>query len=130
MAVTYGYDMKEGMTFVASMKQAGDIFNRFITPELSAMCAAFPFGECLSFDSVTWFLLINGHVAVRVLPAWFPGMGFKYAAAECRRLTFEGLHAPYAWVKRRIVRSKISDHMRVWLIVIQGGRKCSTVHGI
>ena len=53
MAVTYGYDMNEGMTFATSMKRAGDIFNRFITPELSAMCAAFPFGGYLSFDSVT-----------------------------------------------------------------------------
>lgn len=37
-------------------------------------------------------------------------MGFKSEAAECRRLASEALNAPYAWVKRRVVRPKISDH--------------------
>ena len=54
------------------------------------------------------FISIHAYGTVKSLPAWFPGMGFKYKAAECRRLFSEALHAPYAWVKRRIVRPGIS----------------------
>ena len=43
-------------------------------------------------------------------------MKFKYEAAECRRLVVEALHAPYAWVERRVVRLEISDHMHAWLM--------------
>ena len=50
MAVTYGYDMNDGETFVTSMQRATDIVLRFGTPELSAMCATFPFSGCLLPD--------------------------------------------------------------------------------
>lgn len=45
------------------------------------------------------------YCVVKGLPAWFPGMGFKSDAAECRRLASEGMNAPYEWVRQRIVRS-------------------------
>ena len=47
MAVTYGCDMKEGETFVASMRRSAAMVLRFSTPEISAICTAFPFGGCL-----------------------------------------------------------------------------------
>ncbi|KAG8215888.1 cytochrome P450 [Butyriboletus roseoflavus] len=82
MAVTYGYDMKKGDTFVTSMQRAADIFLRVVTPELSVLNTVFPF--------------------MKALPVWFPGMGFKSKAAKCRYLVSEALNAPYAWVKRRV----------------------------
>ena len=50
MEVTYGYDMKGGETFVTSMQRAADIFFTVTTPEIFALCTAFPFGELLPFD--------------------------------------------------------------------------------
>ena len=44
MEVTYGYDMKGGETFVSSMQRASDIILSVGTPELFALCTAFPFG--------------------------------------------------------------------------------------
>ncbi|KAG9312714.1 cytochrome P450 [Chiua virens] len=79
MAVTYGYDMKQGKALVTSMRQSADIFVRFATLELSALCGAFPI--------------------LKALPAWFPGMGFKSEAAKCRSLISEALNASYAWVR-------------------------------
>lgn len=52
MAVTYGYEIKEKETFVATMQRAVDMFLRVATPELSAMCAMLPFRGCLPFDPV------------------------------------------------------------------------------
>ena len=50
---------------------------------------------------------------MKALPAWFPGMGWKSEAAECRRLVSDGLNTPYAWVKRRVVRPEINPHVCV-----------------
>jgi hypothetical protein len=48
MEVTYGYDLKEGQAFVAMMHRAADIFVRVAsTPELTALCTTFPFGESI-----------------------------------------------------------------------------------
>lgn len=47
MAVTYGYDINEGETFVTAMQRGGEIFLRFATPEISAVCEKFPFSEYL-----------------------------------------------------------------------------------
>ena len=44
MEVTYGYDMKGGETFVSPMQRASDIVLSVGTPELFALCTAFPFG--------------------------------------------------------------------------------------
>ena len=52
MEVTYGYDMKGGQTFVTSMQRATDIFLTVATPEVFALCTAFPFGGFLPFDLV------------------------------------------------------------------------------
>ena len=52
MEVTYGYDMKGGETFVTSMQRAADIFLTVATPEIFALCTAFPFGELSPFDLV------------------------------------------------------------------------------
>ena len=52
MAVTYGYDMNDGETFVTSMQRASDIVLRFGTPEISAVCAALPFSGCLPLDLI------------------------------------------------------------------------------
>ena len=41
-------------------------------------------------------------------------MGLKHQAAECQRLSLEGLHAPSAWGKRRIVRPNTSDRV-LWV---------------
>ncbi|KAF8452275.1 cytochrome P450 [Boletus edulis BED1] len=91
MGVTYGYDMKGGDTFVTSMQRASDIFLGIATPEIFALCIAFPF--------------------VKALPAWFPGMGWKSKAAECRRLVSDGLNTPYAWVKRRVEQGDTTPSM-------------------
>lgn len=45
MALTYGYDMKGGETWVTSMQRATNIFVRVATPKIFALCIAFPFGE-------------------------------------------------------------------------------------
>ncbi|KAG9312746.1 cytochrome P450 [Chiua virens] len=82
MAVTYGHDMKGGETFVSAMYRATYLVVRYCTPQITALYAAFPF--------------------VASLPAWFPGMIFLSKAAECRSLAVDRLHAPYAWVKRRM----------------------------
>ena len=50
--VTYGYDMKGGETFVTSMQRAVDMFFTVATPEIFALCTAFPFGKLLSFNLV------------------------------------------------------------------------------
>ena len=50
MAVTYGYDMNEGETFVTSMHRGADIVLRFSTPEITALCTAFPFSGCSASD--------------------------------------------------------------------------------
>ncbi|KIJ64539.1 hypothetical protein HYDPIDRAFT_111874 [Hydnomerulius pinastri MD-312] len=81
MAVTYGYDLAPGDTFVNKIKRAADIFLSVATPEAAAVCTAFPF--------------------LKKLPPWFPFMGFKYEAAESARLASEGLHQPYEWTRRK-----------------------------
>ncbi|KAN0081290.1 Cytochrome P450 [Tylopilus felleus] len=91
MEVTYGYDMKGGETFVSSMQRASDIILSVGTPELFALCTAFPF--------------------VKALPSWFPGMGWKSQAAECRHLVNDGLNTPYAWVKRRLEQGTATPSM-------------------
>ncbi|KAN0101198.1 Cytochrome P450 [Tylopilus felleus] len=78
MEVTYGYDMKGGETFVSSVPRASDIVLSVGTPELFALCTTFPF--------------------VKGLPSWFPGMGWKSEAVECRHLVNDGLNTLYAWV--------------------------------
>ena len=45
---------------------------------------------------------------MKALPAWFPGMGWKSEAAECRRCVSDGLNTPYEWAKRCIVRPEIN----------------------
>ena len=50
MAVTYGCGMNGRETFVTSIQRAGDILVRVATPEISALCNAFPFSGCLSSD--------------------------------------------------------------------------------
>lgn len=52
MAVTYGYGMKGRETFVTSMQRAADIFLRVASPEISAVCTAFPFRGCLPSDLI------------------------------------------------------------------------------
>ncbi|KAN0101188.1 Cytochrome P450 [Tylopilus felleus] len=91
MEVTYGYDMKGGETFVSPMQRASDIVLSVGTPELFALCTAFPF--------------------VKALPSWFPGMGWKSEAAECCHLVNDGLSAPYAWVKRRLEQGTATPSM-------------------
>jgi len=51
------------------------------------------------------------HTAVKNLPAWFPGMGFKADAAECRRLVSEAFNAPYAWVQQRVEEGNATPSM-------------------
>jgi len=82
MSVTYGYDVNEGEAFARSLKHAADIFFRVATPQSVALCTAFPL--------------------LKKLPAWFPFMGFKYQAAECKKLAYDGLHGSYAWVQQQL----------------------------
>ena len=112
MEVTYGYDLKGGETFVTSTKRAAEIFMSASTLKVFALCTAFPYD------------------AVKTLPAWFPGMGWKSEAAECRRLVSDGLNTPFTWTKRRVVRPEINTHVRLcgqW--GMQGTRECNAVHG-
>ncbi|KIJ19370.1 hypothetical protein PAXINDRAFT_7853 [Paxillus involutus ATCC 200175] len=82
LSVTYGCDINGEETFGKSLKRGMDIMLRFSTPESAALCTTFPFAK--------------------KLPAWFPFMGFKSKAAECRKLTHDGLHGSYAWVRQQI----------------------------
>ena len=63
MAVTYGYEMNKGETFVMSMQRAADIMLRFATPQISALCDAFPFSGCLLSDlvSLDYWLILGCH---------------------------------------------------------------------
>ena len=129
MGVTYGYELKEEESFLKSMQRAADTYLRYARPEISVVCATFPFCECLpSYYSLPLPRVLISALVTKALPAWFPGMGFKYAATECRPLSYEGLHAPYTWVKRRTVRSRASDRVCV-ANVEQGGRKRTALHG-
>jgi hypothetical protein len=58
-------------------------------------------------------MFFNVYDAVKALPAWFLGMGWKSGAAECWRLVSDGLNTPFAWVKRRLVRPETNAHMRL-----------------
>ena len=60
MSVTYGYDINGKETFVDLMQRAGDIFLAVVTPELSAVCAAFPFSGCFRSKFVVSCLCFNG----------------------------------------------------------------------
>ncbi|KIK74882.1 hypothetical protein PAXRUDRAFT_835861 [Paxillus rubicundulus Ve08.2h10] len=82
LSVTYGYDTNSGEDFAKSLKRAADILARCGTPEAGAFCAAFPF--------------------VKKLPAWFPFMGFKSAAAECAKLAKDARNQSYAWVRKQV----------------------------
>jgi len=45
------------------------------------------------------------------LPAWFPGMGFKSDAPECRRLVSEAINSPYAWTQQRVAEGNATPSM-------------------
>jgi len=78
-------------TLLTSMKRAADAAAHVSTPEIAAICTAFPF--------------------VMRLPAWFPGMGFKSDAPECRRLVSEAVNAPYSWTRRRVAEGDATHSM-------------------
>ncbi|KIK87084.1 hypothetical protein PAXRUDRAFT_152429 [Paxillus rubicundulus Ve08.2h10] len=82
LSVTYGCDINGEETFGKSLKRAMDMMLRVATPESAALCATFPL--------------------LKKLPAWFPFMGFKAEAAECRKLAHDGLHGSYAWVRQQL----------------------------
>ena len=48
--------------------------------------------------------LVNVVPALRHLPAWLPGMGFKRHAREVARLTDDMVNLPFAFVKEEMVR--------------------------
>lgn len=58
MEVTYGYNVKGKDTFLTSMQRAGDIVLRVSTPEIMAICTAFPFGGLLPSNSHPHFLYV------------------------------------------------------------------------
>jgi hypothetical protein len=67
----------------------------------------------IRFGASIFIFILYAYDAVKALPAWFPGMGWKSEAAECRRLVSDGLNTPFAWVKRRLVRAEINAHVRL-----------------
>ncbi|KAF8839969.1 hypothetical protein BDN67DRAFT_1011839 [Paxillus ammoniavirescens] len=76
-------DTNGGEAFTKSLKRAADVSTRLVTPGSAAFFTAFP---CLK----------------KLLPAWFPFMGFKSEAAKCAKLANDGLHGSYAWVKQQV----------------------------
>ncbi|KIK95878.1 hypothetical protein PAXRUDRAFT_139741 [Paxillus rubicundulus Ve08.2h10] len=97
MSATYGCDINEGETLGRSLKRAADIFCRFGTPELAALCAAFPF--------------------LKKLPAWFPFMGWKSEAAECRKLANVGRDGSYLWAWKQVDKGTARPSMVVNAII-------------
>ncbi|KIJ19369.1 hypothetical protein PAXINDRAFT_7852 [Paxillus involutus ATCC 200175] len=91
MSVTYGYDVNEGEAFAKSLKHAADIFFRVATPQSVTLYTAFPL--------------------LKKLPAWFPFMGFKYQAAGCKKLAYDGLHGSYAWVRQQVDKGTAGPSM-------------------
>jgi len=47
---------------------------------------------------------VNAIPALRYLPAWFPGAGFKRFANEAKKLTDQMLNVPLKLVEAKIVR--------------------------
>ena len=58
---------------------------------MSVMLVTFLIGAFMTFS------------AVKYIPSWFPGAGFKRKAAEWRDGILKGISAPHAQVKRDMV---------------------------
>ncbi|KIK92206.1 hypothetical protein PAXRUDRAFT_13359 [Paxillus rubicundulus Ve08.2h10] len=101
MSVTYGYDINGKEALAKYLKCATDIFTCFATPESAALCAAFPF---------------RGEEVACVVPF----MGFKYAAAKCKKLANGGRHGSYAWVRQQVDKHIASPSMVAGAIVEYG----------
>ena len=70
--------------------------------------------------------LVNVVPALRHLPAWLPGMGFKRHAREVARLTDDMVNLPFAFVKEEMVR-------RSWVSCLLGsglGSDCCGFFGL
>jgi len=67
----------------------------------------FPFRACvrlsLSPGCVLWFSHDRNATAVRYIPSWFPGAGFKRSAVEWKKLIEDFVNEPYEDCKRKIV---------------------------
>ncbi|KAI0058254.1 cytochrome P450 [Artomyces pyxidatus] len=82
MAITYGYDVKEGEDRLLEKARA-----------LVALAAA---------TVMPGALLVNDMPFLRYLPEWLPGMGFKVLARNGRALSKDVIHEPFAFVKGTI----------------------------
>ena len=123
MSVTYGYNMDEGETFVNRCSVLETSFSVLPPPKDPRRATRFRsvgVGHFIRRPPI--FYQDLSPVAMN-LPAWLPRVGPKYETPEGRRLSSETLHAPYAFVERRIVRPKIGDHMCL------ADRERSIVHG-
>ncbi|KAJ7505253.1 cytochrome P450 [Mycena galericulata] len=82
MSAVYGYHVEP-------------INDHFVTLSESAV-------KKLSDTSLPGAAAVNAFPILRHLPGWFPGCGFQYFAAECRKLTEEMQRVPLDFVKQNL----------------------------
>jgi hypothetical protein len=98
----YGHDIApEDDRFVLIAGKAVDKLSQSVFPGAKAV-NALPFRTHLCVCTC-YFTLTSFWFAVRHLPAWFPGAGFKRFAAEGRLLTEEMQQVPFQSVKDKMV---------------------------
>lgn len=57
---------------------------------------------------------------VRYVPAWLPGVGFKRAILEGRKLVWRAHHVPYDMVKEKMVSQYFYDYLTMLTQVMPG----------
>ncbi|KAI9451431.1 cytochrome P450 [Lactarius psammicola] len=84
MSLTYGYDVKEsGDHYVAIAEELLTLASESILPGA---------------------LLVNDFPALKHVPDWFPGTGFKRRARHGMRLSHEMVNAPFSMVKEDLLK--------------------------
>ncbi|KZT21367.1 cytochrome P450 [Neolentinus lepideus HHB14362 ss-1] len=82
MSIAYGYEVaSHNDHFVKMAEQSVEMLNGTIFPGAAA---------------------INALPILQYLPDWLPGMGFKYYARRCKKLTIEMKNAPFQFVEDRM----------------------------
>ncbi|KAF8624471.1 hypothetical protein AX15_005855 [Amanita polypyramis BW_CC] len=110
LRITYGYDVKEGKDpLLSAANQALEQFS------LSAYPGAF---------------LVNIIPALRYLPEWFPGAGFKETAKAWKKTLHEMVEGPYRFVKKQMESGIAKPSMLSDLLQDESKVSDDTIHDI
>jgi len=113
LKVAYGYQVaEEGDPFVHIIEEGFRLSNNLVVPgkywvEFMPFCQCYLElnAQCAYFHSLILY-------AVRFVPDWFPGAGFKRYAKRAARAMSDIDLRPFVWAKKEIVKIVITHYSR------------------